>query len=623
MFPCFAFMRRAVMFFALFILVSVVSLAQQTQPGVTLVIDGVPAETPVTDTLYLAGSFNDWNPKDDRYIFKREQDGKYVLTITRTLLPFPYKITRGSWETVEGDIQGKKIADRQLTKDESETHRIQIISWEDLAQLKSWNIVVTDLPENTPYQADIFVSGSFNDWKDHDVHYKLTPLNDGTYGIKIPKTANDTLWFKFHRGSWQSVECRANGRTIENRKVSWNKAQLTTTYTASITAWEDLAGGTNRVFSFWLACAVINAFVLILVLPVLPGNNLGLRSWTIAVTVVISLSLIARIASYSPMVFDWWPKLLVMADFSYFVVGPLIFLFVVRLVQVELPMRSWVVFIPAAIQTLLYAPILFLPTGQFVNDNLNYQFDKLFGYTSAVACFYNVGIWGYGMYLIKKQNAHITANSIAFQYGKRLLIVTGLILLIWLFSLGAMGIGELFSFDFRLVHEYAVDMIWIALSLVVYVNMVHAIRYPTLFHPVTEGGVSEEERRTSPHTKEDLETLKQQLEQVMKKRKPYLNAGLGLQDLADTISVNMHTVSWVINEGYKKNFFDFINEYRIEEFKRLVNHDQYKHFTFLALALEVGFSSKTTFNRAFKKFTGKTPREYFGTEQEAQLEGIN
>jgi len=109
MLPCFASMRRASLFFALFILASFVSSAQQTQQGVTLIIDGVPAETPANDTLYLAGSFNDWNPKDKRYVFKHEPDGKYVLSVTRTLLPFQYKITRGSWETVEGDIQGKKI----------------------------------------------------------------------------------------------------------------------------------------------------------------------------------------------------------------------------------------------------------------------------------------------------------------------------------------------------------------------------------------------------------------------------------------------------------------------------------------------------------------------------------
>jgi AraC-like DNA-binding protein len=89
------------------------------------------------------------------------------------------------------------------------------------------------------------------------------------------------------------------------------------------------------------------------------------------------------------------------------------------------------------------------------------------------------------------------------------------------------------------------------------------------------------------------------------------------------MNVNLHTLSAVINEGYNKNFFDFINDYRIEEFKRLAATEQYKHYTFLAIAMEVGFSSKTTFNRAFKKCTGQTPREYFSNVQETQLEDLS
>jgi AraC-like DNA-binding protein len=109
----------------------------------------------------------------------------------------------------------------------------------------------------------------------------------------------------------------------------------------------------------------------------------------------------------------------------------------------------------------------------------------------------------------------------------------------------------------------------------------------------------------------------------MKKQRPYLNPKLALQDLADMMNVNLHTLSWIINDGYNKNFFDFVNDYRIEEFKRLAATEQYKNYTFLAIAMEVGFSSKTTFNRAFKKYTGKTPREFFSDVQESKLRDIS
>jgi len=60
----------------------------------------------------------------------------------------------------------------------------------------------------------------------------------------------------------------------------------------------------------------------------------------------------------------------------------------------------------------------------------------------------------------------------------------------------------------------------------------------------------------------------------------------------------------------KKNFYTFINEYRVEEVKkRLVDH-QYDHLTFLAIAYECGFNSKSSFNFIFKKSTGMTPSEF-------------
>jgi AraC-like DNA-binding protein len=160
-------------------------------------------------------------------------------------------------------------------------------------------------------------------------------------------------------------------------------------------------------------------------------------------------------------------------------------------------------------------------------------------------------------------------------------------------------------------------VLWVIFALTPYIHTFLAVRKPELFKLKEET-----EDKKSSFQKENLQSLKHTLNTLMKKQKPYLNPKLGLQELAEPMNVNIHTLSWIINEGYNKNFFDFINEHRIEEFKRLVASEQYKNYTFLAIAMEVGFSSKTTFNRAFKKYSGKTPREYFNNVQESQLEGI-
>jgi AraC-like DNA-binding protein len=67
----------------------------------------------------------------------------------------------------------------------------------------------------------------------------------------------------------------------------------------------------------------------------------------------------------------------------------------------------------------------------------------------------------------------------------------------------------------------------------------------------------------------------------------------------------------LLNEGVGMNFFEFVNYYRIKEFIELVESKKFKNFTFMAIASEAGFNSKSTFNKAFRDIMGKTPRQYF------------
>jgi AraC-like DNA-binding protein len=114
---------------------------------------------------------------------------------------------------------------------------------------------------------------------------------------------------------------------------------------------------------------------------------------------------------------------------------------------------------------------------------------------------------------------------------------------------------------------------------------------------------------------EDLEPLKITIDTVMKEKKCFQNQHLTLTEFAEAVNIKPHLLSKVINECYQQNFRDFVNKYRVEEFIRIAQKDSNKHLTFLALANEVGFNSKSTFNAAFKKITGRSPREFFKANQ--------
>jgi len=102
---------------------------------------------------------------------------------------------------------------------------------------------------------------------------------------------------------------------------------------------------------------------------------------------------------------------------------------------------------------------------------------------------------------------------------------------------------------------------------------------------------------------------------LMEHEKLYQETELTLQQLAAKLQLPTYHVSQAINEGMKKNFYDVVNGYRVEEAKRLLLDPKNKNYTILSVGFEAGFNSKTTFNTVFKKFTGHTPTEFRETKR--------
>jgi len=104
--------------------------------------------------------------------------------------------------------------------------------------------------------------------------------------------------------------------------------------------------------------------------------------------------------------------------------------------------------------------------------------------------------------------------------------------------------------------------------------------------------------------------LTRKLEKLMREEKIYTIKNLSIDDVAIRLETNSKYISQLLNEKYQRNFFTYINTYRIEEAKHLMRTDPQQKYSIFGIAQMAGFSSKSTFNEAFKQLSGTTPSEF-------------
>ncbi len=124
-------------------------------------------------------------------------------------------------------------------------------------------------------------------------------------------------------------------------------------------------------------------------------------------------------------------------------------------------------------------------------------------------------------------------------------------------------------------------------------------------------GDDQKSRTTSAEKKitlKNMQEYKNRLETIMQKEAPYKDPSLTLYDLAKAVNIPRNYLSNIINSYYGINYYDYINGFRVNEAKRLI--EQSAEINMLKIAYDSGFNSKSTFNKMFKQLTGLTPTQY-------------
>ncbi|MDQ0782325.1 AraC family transcriptional regulator [Chryseobacterium sp. W4I1] len=142
-----------------------------------------------------------------------------------------------------------------------------------------------------------------------------------------------------------------------------------------------------------------------------------------------------------------------------------------------------------------------------------------------------------------------------------------------------------------------------------FLNNDSAVLSPNL--PIVEDSIPQEYKESI--TADNL--YFQKLELLCKDEHIYTDSTLNREKVAEKLGISAGYVSQIVNTITGDNFAHYINQYRVEAVKEMISDPEYENYTLLTMGLESGFTSKTTFYKAFKKVTGQTPNEYKNTSK--------
>ena len=225
--------------------------------------------------------------------------------------------------------------------------------------------------------------------------------------------------------------------------------------------------------------------------------------------------------------------------------------------------------------------------------------------TEALGLFYCLIVIVLILKKLKKYKKHASGiQEKSIRWLKRTFVPIGILWVLWAIPLGIQLLANnpqngLF---YPLKLGMALIIYWLGYSIYIYRDLWEA----TSAHDTTSDTKPAKNTELSSKT----EAHYQKLLKMVQEEKLYQNAELNMTLLAEKTGLSNGYLSQIINQKEGKNFFDFINYYRVEEVKQKLNDAAFDHYSILGIALEAGFKSKSTFNAVFKKFTGQTPSKF-------------
>jgi len=367
----------------------------------------------------------------------------------------------------------------------------------------------------------------------------------------------------------------------------------------------------SELLNHFLLFGIILTIGLILILAKREHRNLPNLLFA---TLMVNLCLYCLLTLFKNIGwFDLYPYLFAIRVPSELLFGPFLYMYFMLLAKrkIDLNLKFFRHLYILILSILLILPLLIyfkIPLGQNIWMDRYFKYYQLIG-TEIVSIQFVVYSIAVFIKLKKKGFMELAKEHPVWSaHFKHIRLISVLLIVHGTTRLLEVNLG-LYHASFQRFFEIGNVLIYSVVSLIFTYSL---ISNPVVLHYDASifNRSSKKKKEGAALDQEEALTYMKKLNEHMVIAKPYLNPDLSVHELSDQVKISSRIISDVVNNIIGQNFNDYINNYRVEEFKQLCVDSSMDHYTVLALGYEAGFKSKTTFNTAFKKFTRMTPSEY-------------